>query len=213
MKPDISNNSPIVLVANGLFPIHPIPLSYLDRAEVIFAIDGGVHQAIKHQYQPDKVFGDLDSSSIEDTNFQGDIIELPDQNKTDLEKTLDWCINHHFLNVILLGASGLREDMTLANHYILFDYFERLSIEMITDHFTITCHKGLQSFQTSPRETVSIIAQRSGTVVSSTALKYPLNNFILDPSARAISNQSIGTSFSVDASDPVLVFRSHPKNE
>jgi thiamine pyrophosphokinase len=102
--------------------------------------------------------------------------------------------------------------MTVTNHYILFDYIEKLNIEMITDHATITCHKGPRSFDSFPGEVVSLFPQRFGTVVSTTALKYPLNEMVLDPSARAISNQSLGATFSVDASEPILVFRSHPQN-
>ncbi|MBT3962427.1 MAG: thiamine diphosphokinase [Candidatus Marinimicrobia bacterium] len=209
MKPTFSADSPIVLIANGIFPTHSLPLGLLNKAKLIFAIDGGYTQATQHQIQPSYIFGDMDSTSIQKENFIGNWIELPDQNKTDLEKTLDWCIDHGVVHVILLGATGYREDMTLANHYILFDYVDKINITMVTDHFTITCHKGQKSFNSNPGETVSIIAHHSGTVISSTALKYPINQMILDPSARAISNQSIGSTFSIDASDSVIVFKSH----
>ena len=103
-------------------------------------------------------------------------------------------------------------DMTVANHYILFDFFEKLNIEMVTDYFIVTSHRGQRSFDSFPGELVSLFPQRFGTVVSTTALKYPLNETVLNPSARGISNQSIGATFSVVASDPILVFRGHPKN-
>ena len=209
MKPTFSNDSPVVLIANGVFPTHSRPIGLLKKAKYIFAIDGGYTQAIQHHIQPRYLFGDMDSIQIQKDEFKGEWIELPNQNKTDLEKTLDWCIEQNINQIILLGATGHREDMTMANHYILFDYVDKINIKMVTDHFTISCHKGQKSFNSNPGETVSIIAYHSGTVVSSTALKYPMNQMILDPSARAISNQSIGSTFSIDASDFILVFKSH----
>ena len=91
-------------------------------------------------------------------------------------------------------------------------FLEKLNIEMVTDYFTVTSHRGQRSFDSFPGELVSLFPQRFGTVVSTTALNYPLNETVLDPSARGISHQSIGTTFSVVASDPILVFRGHPKN-
>ncbi|MBC8343310.1 MAG: thiamine diphosphokinase [Bacteroidetes bacterium] len=210
MKQEITFQSSVVILANGLFPTHLVPLTLLKDTKIILCIDGGYNQATKYGIQPDYIFGDMDSIQIQKDEFKGEWIELPNQNKTDLEKTLDWCLVNEISEVVLLGATGLRDDMTLANHYILFDYFDKINLKMVTDHFTITCHRGHKSFNSSPGETLSLFAQRSGTVVSSTALHYPLDQFILDPSARAISNQSIGTTFSIDSSDPILVFKSHP---
>ena len=160
---------------------------------------------------PHVIIGDLDSIDP-DYEFHGLEIHDPNQDNTDLEKALDWAVMNGLKSVILLGATGLREDMTVANHYILFDCFEKLNIEMVTDHFTITCHRGQRSFDSFPGEVVSLFPQRFGTVVSTTALKYPLNDTVLDPSTRGISNQSLGATFSVDSSDPILVFRDHPEN-
>ena len=203
--------SPVVILANGVFPTHLIPLEILEDAGTVICTDGSANALAKLDLTPHVIIGDLDSIDP-DYEFHGLEIHDPNQENTDLEKALDWAVMNGIESVTLLGATGLREDMTVANHYILFDYIEKLNIKMITDHATITCHRGPRSFDSFPGEVVSLFPQRFGTVVSTTALKYPLNEMVLDPSARAISNQSIGATFSVDASEPILVFRSHPQN-
>ncbi len=161
---------------------------------------------------PHVIIGDMDSFEETEVEFKGLKIHDPNQDNNDLEKALDWADMNGINSVTILGATGLREDMTMANHYILFEYFEKLNIEMVTDRSTITCHRGQRSFDSFPGEVVSLFPQRFGSVVSTTALKYPLNETVLDPSARGISNQSLGATFSVVASDPILVFRGHPQN-
>ena len=208
---EYSFKSPVIILANGAFPTHLIPLEILEDAGTVICTDGSANALAKLDLTPHVIIGDLDSIDP-DYEFHGLEIHDPNQENTDLEKALDWAVMNGIESVTLLGATGLREDMTVANHYILFDYIEKLNIKMITDHATITCHRGPRSFDSFPGEVVSLFPQRFGTVVSTTALKYPLNEMVLDPSARAISNQSIGATFSVDASEPILVFRSHPQN-
>ena len=206
-----SFKSPVVILANGAFPTHPIPLKILENAGTVICTDGSANTLDKLNLIPHVIIGDLDS--IDPNNeFHGLEIHDPNQENTDLEKALDWVAINGIENVTLLGTTELREDMTVANHYILFDFFEKLNIEMVTDYFTVTSHRGQRSFDSIPGELVSLFPQRFGTVVSTTALKYPLNETVLDPSARGISNLSIGATFSVVASDPILVFRGHPKN-
>ncbi|MBT3299724.1 MAG: thiamine diphosphokinase [Candidatus Marinimicrobia bacterium] len=209
MKRPISFRFPLAIVANGLFPSHNHPLDCLKKSGTIISIDGALDTCLQKGFHVSAVLGDMDSLDQRENEFNGLWIPLPNQNKTDLEKTLDWCLENGINRLTLLGATGLREDMTLANHYILFDYFNRLEITMVTDHFSISCHQGQQSFESFPGQTVSIIAYQEKTIVSSTALQFPLSQFVLEPSARAISNRSIGNTFSIDASKPFLVFRSH----
>ncbi|MGY8780203.1 MAG: thiamine diphosphokinase [Fidelibacterota bacterium] len=207
-----SFKSPIVILANGAFPTHSIPLKILVGAGTVICTDGSANSLKSIDLTPHILIGDMDSFEETGLEFKGLKIHDPNQENTDLEKALDWALMNGIQNIAILGATGLREDMTLANHYILFDYFEKLNLEMVTDHFTITGHRGQKSFDSFPGEAVSLFTQRFGTVVSTTALRYPLIDTVVDPSARGISNQSIGATFSIDASDPILAFRGHPEN-
>ena len=207
-----SFKSPIVILANGAFPTHSIPLKILVGAGTVICTDGSANHLKSLNLTPHILIGDMDSFEEKELEFKGLKIHDPSQENTDFEKALDWALLNGIQNITILGATGLREDLTMANHYILFDYSDKLNLVMVTDHFTITEHRGEKSFDSFPGETVSLFPQRFGTVVSTTALRYPLIDTVIDPSARGISNQSIGTTFSVNASDPILIFRGHSEN-
>ena len=202
--------SPVIILANGLFPSKLIPLDFLENAGTVICTDGAINKLAKLDLLPHVVIGDLDSidSNLE---FKGLIIHDTNQYNTDLAKALEWAIMNNIPKLTILGATGLREDMTLANHYLLFDYYNKIELEMVTDHQTVTCHIGKKSFISHPGNNVSLFVQDFGTTVSTTGLKYPINNSNLNPSSNGICNESIVKSFEIDSSGAILVFRSHLK--
>lgn len=200
--------SPVIILANGSFPTSSIPLEVLENAGTVICTDGAINKLEALGLIPHIIIGDLDSKDIR-IEFKGLIVRDTNQYNTDLEKALDWTIMNNVKKLTILGATGLREDMTLANHYILFDYYNKLELKMVTDYQTISCHIGNQSFNSSPGKNVSLFVKDFKTTVSTTNLKYPMNESLLDPSSRAISNESLADKFEVDSSGPILVFRDH----
>ena len=55
--------SPLIIVANGDFPVHQIPLEILKSAKSILACDGAANTLIDKGFIPDIIIGDLDSIS------------------------------------------------------------------------------------------------------------------------------------------------------
>lgn len=200
--------SPIVILVNGLFPTSPAPLEILENAGTVICTDGAINKLEKLDLIPHIIIGDLDSKDIQ-IEFKGLIVRDTNQYNTDLEKALGWAVMNNVKRLTILGATGLREDMTLANHYILFDYYDKIEIKMITDYHTISCHKGKQSFHSRPGKNISLFVKDYDTTVSTINLKYSLNKSLLDPSSRAISNESLTDNFEVDSSGPILVFKDH----
>ena len=199
---------PVVILANGSFPTHHIPIEQLKMAGTVICTDGAANYLSKLNLTPHIIIGDMDSI---EPKYQFKGIKIHDNNteNSDLEKALDWVEINNIKDVIIVGATGLREDMTLANLYILFYYFEKVKIKLITDHYTITCHKGKKSFKSFPGENVSLFTIDVNTIVSTTALKYQLKKSPINPPQKGISNQSLGSAFSVESSGPILVFRGH----
>jgi thiamine pyrophosphokinase len=200
--------SPVIILANGLFPSSSTPLEILENAGTVICTDGAINKLESLGLMPHIIIGDLDSmdSNVE---FKGLIVHDTNQSNTDLEKSLDWVIANNIEKLTILGATGLREDMTIANHYILFDYYDKLELKMVTDHQTITCHKGKRIFSSTPGNNVSLFVKNFKTIVSIRNLKYQINNSELNPSSKAISNQSLAEQFEVNSSGPILVFRNH----
>ena len=54
----------VVILANGDFPIHPIPLRILTDAKTIICCDGAVNNMETYGRVPDFIIGDMDIQMI-----------------------------------------------------------------------------------------------------------------------------------------------------
>ena len=76
----------VIIVANGEFPTHEIPLDILKNAKHIVACDG----AIKNVPQAEVVVGDGDSVPAA---FHDRLIQIEEQEDNDLTKTTRYCLS------------------------------------------------------------------------------------------------------------------------
>jgi thiamine pyrophosphokinase len=82
-------NPDAVIIANGNYPTHEIPLSYIDKATYIVCCDGAANLFIDRGGHPDAIVGDCDSISEENKTRFADIIHPdPDQYTNDLTKSV-----------------------------------------------------------------------------------------------------------------------------
>ena len=56
-----------------------------------------------------------------------ELVETPNQNKTDFRKTLEWCVEKNILSISIFGISGESEDHFLGNYYTLSDFGDKIS--------------------------------------------------------------------------------------
>jgi len=198
---------PIVVVAKGLPPNHPVPLSIIHEASTRIAVDGGAQILHDLGYQPDLILGDMDSA---ESDLSSPIITLSDQSHTDLDKALTWCVDQGLDTLHLIAAFGERDDHSLTNYLLLLEFMDRLAITAYSDHFQIQALKGRQQFKSQPGQQVSLIALGKTTKLTTTGLKYPLENEPLSGISRGVSNEATGLSFEVEAHPhPILVFRAY----
>ena len=54
-------SSTAVILADGSFPVHRIPISYLREAEHIICCDGSAERLLVTGLEPEAIVGDLDS--------------------------------------------------------------------------------------------------------------------------------------------------------
>ena len=94
--------SPVIILANGLFPSTSTPLELLENAGTVICTDGAINKLEKLGLMPHIIIGDLDSmdSQIE---FKGLIVHDTNQYNTDLEKSLDWAILNNVKIIVALG--------------------------------------------------------------------------------------------------------------
>ncbi|MDM8004372.1 MAG: hypothetical protein QUS66_15985, partial [Bacteroidota bacterium] len=50
-----------VILANGTFPSHPVPLARLHETDMIICCDGAAGKLVAHGLEPGIIIGDLDS--------------------------------------------------------------------------------------------------------------------------------------------------------
>jgi len=204
-----SFNSPVIILANGSFPSHPIAKKYLNKSGTIICTDGAADKLINFGINPDIIIGDFDSTYIKKRDRIEKWIETPDQDKTDLEKTFEWCIMNNIKKIILLGSGGKREDHTFGNLFTLAKYHDEIKCEIITNHAKIICVSGKNYICTDTNQDVSIIATELIDSITLDGLQYSMKNESLFPSARAISNKALSDKFYLESTGKVLVFLNH----
>jgi len=200
---------PIVILANGRFPTHLNPLTILDNAGTVICTDGSADTLLKFHRTPHVIIGDFDSTMLKKNEFKGLWIPAPDQNKTDLQKTLEWCLINDLKNVVVLGAMGKREDHSMGNLHVLAEFSSKMNIHFVTDYSKIYCFKGKRSFSSNKGQLISIVALELINSISTEGLKYSLNNESLPRECNGISNEAEGTEFSINTSEPIFLFINH----
>ncbi|MBT3519094.1 MAG: thiamine diphosphokinase [Candidatus Marinimicrobia bacterium] len=196
--------SPIVLMGNGEIPSHDIPINIIKNAKTILSADGGANKLNRLEFLPNLILGDLDS--ITPNQFKCDIIELKDQSKTDLQKSLDWCSENGIMEMSLVGFSGEQDDHWMAALWTLITYFEKMNLTFYSNTSKIVCVNGESKFDSFIGQTISIIPPRENIEISTDGLKYHLSKSILKPPSFSTRNEAIRNSFSIQSNGPVWVF-------
>jgi thiamine pyrophosphokinase len=188
-----------VIVADGTFPQHNIPLEYLKNARRIVCCDGSAQNLILTGMQPDAIVGDLDSLNDELANRFADRIYLDESQETnDLTKAVSWCGDMGYKDIVIIGATGKREDHTLGNISLLAEYAQGMNVIMVTDTGILWPFLKSSSISSFPGQQVSVFSIDPGTEVTSTGLRYPLNRTKITNWWFATLNESLGDSFSLE---------------
>ena len=198
-----------IILADGIFPSHEVPLHMLSEAELIVCCDGAVGKLVNHGFSPDIIVGDLDSLTTEMKRKYENILYFdPDQETNDLTKAVKWCVSNGKKDLVILGATGLREDHTLGNISLLAEYSVTARVKMVTDHGILEAVKMTSDFDSFAGQQVSIFSINSSTAVSSDGLRYPLNSLVLDNWWKGTLNEATGERFTLRfTGGPLIVFR------
>lgn len=203
-----------VVVANGLFPSRPELLQYIQDAEYVVACDG-VMRNLEIFRAPDAIVGDLDSLSEElRLRYSDRIYKFTEQDTNDLTKAIHHVREKGFSEVLILGATGLREDHTLGNIALLLDYaLDFKQVELCSDYGCFTpLHKTtvLESF---PGQQVSLFSLYPHGSISVEGLRYPIENRRFYSWWEATLNETMGDQFSIILNEEarVIVYRAWAK--
>lgn len=204
--------TPTIILANGDFPRKPELLQLLQRAERVICCDGAAEKLLNFGREPSAIVGDMDSlnASLKE-RFSDRIILLDEQETNDLTKAVNYCADMGYDHIVIMGATGIREDHTLGNISLLADYHLRIGdICIMTDHGRIDALSRSTCLSSYPGQQVSLFAIDPQTVIATKGLKYPLNKRKLGNWWQGSLNEALGNSFEVDPQQgSLLVYRAH----
>jgi thiamine pyrophosphokinase len=188
-----------VIVADGSFPIHDIPLGYLKNANKIVCCDGSAENLVMAGYVPDAIVGDMDSLSKNLLQkFADRIFRDNNQDTNDLTKSVRWCSENGLNEIIIVGATGKREDHTIGNISLLAEYQKQVNVIMVTDTGTFQPFLSSCRVKSLPGQQVSLFSIDPDTEITSSGLKYPLNKTKILNWWVATLNESLGNSFKIE---------------
>lgn len=190
-----------VIVANGEFPTHEIPLAILKSAKHIVACDG----AIKNVPQAEVVVGDGDSVP---QAYHDRLIKIEEQEDNDLTKATRYCLSMKWHKIAYIGCTGKREDHTLGNIGLLMRYFRKMGVEgmMFTDYGFFTPACGNQTFQSKKGQQVSIF-NFGCKQLTSEGLKW--KSYAHKEWWQGTLNESLAKHFSIQADSYYLVYQTY----
>ena len=212
-----------VILANGDYPTHPLPLSILRTAPYLCCCDGAAQTLMEHGITPHAIVGDGDSLTLDFKATYKDLIHIvEEQEYNDLTKATRFALHHlrhsstslpspteqRGERICYLGCTGRREDHTLGNISLLAYYLREFHIQpvMYTDHGIFTAALGTQTFPSFPRQQVSIF-RMSGTTLTSDRLRwasYPYNEWW-----QGTLNEALADTFTIHSDGIYIIFQTY----
>ena len=150
----------IIIFANGANPEIENMQKIISEADYIIAADGGIFSCLENNCEPDCIIGDLDSFKKNELLIgeKTEIIQLPEQDSTDMEKALEHAKTLTPDVIDIFCAFGKRIDHSLGNIFILNNYPD-LHINMHDSYGIMSAlNPGVKEFQNLKGVTFSLFA-------------------------------------------------------
>jgi thiamine pyrophosphokinase len=189
------DQEPALIIANGAACNNELLGQLLEWSPLVIVLDSAIERVIELNIKVDVLLGDFDRGfnpeAFVAAQYPIEIIHVPDQNKTDLEKAFDYLIARKIPAVNVIWATGRRADHTITNLTNMVSYRNSLKIVIHDDHSKIfLLPRNFQKWYT--KETIiSLIPIGKVDGISTQNLVYPLNNESLMMGYRTGSSNSV----------------------
>ena len=202
----------IVILCNGAFPTEPYPLFLLDSAQGVVCCDGALEKWLAHNpsARPLAVVGDLDSlpEALQE-RFAEVLVHVEEQDDNDQTKALRWVLEQHpeTTEIVILGATGLREDHTIGNLGLLMDYPRQFNlgernISMVSDFGTAFAITDSCDLHLGEGRRISIFSADNSLRISSIGLEWPTDDVVFDAWWKATLNRTTAPVVSLHFNHP-----------
>lgn len=198
------------ILANGDFPRKGgRAWQLLAAAARVVACDGAAEK-FKRRFgrKADCVIGDFDSVRARRlSRLANEVVRVPEQDTNDLTKAINWCRRRGWLNLVVLGGAGKREDHALGNVFRAME----AGIETVSDYGRFVPFKyvkGSYAFKAKigKGKAISVFACDQDTRMKSRGLEWPLDEVQFKNLYCATLNRSSAASVKIVSSRPAFVY-------
>lgn len=206
--PKSTDRPDVVILAAGDFPYGQVAHALLVGAREVICCDGAAEEFCATGAEPVAVVGDFDSLSEElRTRLADRLHHRPDQDVNDLWKALTLAIERGARRVTVLGAFGRREDHSIGNLMLCAARMNEVEIQMVGDRGVFSFIDRDSTFESFVGEQVSLFTLSPSTEISTIGLRYEPPQNRLNAMWQGVSNESLGTEFSIRTNAPTIVYR------
>ena len=162
----------------------PKTIPNLSGYDLIACTDGAFHYLKQLKFPLDKldfISGDFDSHKIEEEiiqqaqNHSFEIIETPDQNKTDFHKALELILKKGFENIDVYGGSGGEQDHFLGNLSVAYAFKDKLNLQFFDEYSSYYFIPKNFSISDVKGKMISLMPFPIAKNIETKGLKWPLN--------------------------------------
>jgi len=190
-----------LLCADGEWPPEGVWKPLSEACAVIVGVDGGTDAALSRNLVVTMATGDFDS--ITDTEVER--IALPDQNASDLEKSLQFASENGAEVVNIVGVEGGEIDHQLAAFAALVEAPPELEIYMhMSEHVVMRCLDDLELVLDEGTK-LSLFAFTACANVSISGVEFPLDEEPLAFSTRGLHNVALGGPIRIESDGALVV--------
>ncbi|NIJ51417.1 thiamine diphosphokinase [Dyadobacter arcticus] len=170
---------PALIIANGESCSEELLGQLLEWSPYIVVLDHAIYRVLDLGIKIDAWLGDFDQHhDFEDVRSRQhplEIIGTPDQEKTDLEKGIDFLIERGFPAANIVWATGRRQDHAVTNVTNLVRYKDQIKLVMFDDYSKIFPLTGVFEKWYVSGTPISLIPVGIVEGIETSGLKYNLN--------------------------------------
>lgn len=174
---------PALLIANGEACSMELLGQLLEWSPTVVVLDSAIWRVLELGIKVDVLLGDfdrdLDLEAIRAQQYPLEIVRTPDQNKTDLDKGIEFLIERGYPAVNIVWATGRRADHTLTNLTNMVRYKDRIRLVLLDDYSRIFPLVGRFEKWYEAKTPISLIPVGTVTGFTSEGLTYNLENATL----------------------------------
>lgn len=185
---------PALIIANGEACSTTLLNQLLEWAPTVMVLDGAIFRVLELGIKVDVVLGDFDRAFNPEVLLENQSIEIvhaPDQNKTDLEKGIEWLINKGHKAINIVWATGKRADHTFTNIVNLVKFKNLATLVMYDDYSKVFCLNQHYTKWYKKNTPISLIPIGKVNGITTSGLLYNIVNYSMETGVNTGSSNEV----------------------